>query len=595
MLGVGSWGEGDEPMVAGELISIFSKLEDANLFVTTLTSTVIDITQELRHFKKKLPTPHAPYLLPLTVFLNKHPEACAEYFLPFMGTIIYSEMLEAVLRLEEAKDIRAYLSGEEGTKMLLTSLFGVPLHLATLPEPDDKTVDLARHAVGSEPSWGVELKEETAAVAKLTEARNVAVQKLRLAEADCKRAAFSKAALLSSASDSPGSELNAKLSSMEAKHQSALTSLAAAEEEAKKAREMLQAEVGKSEIAVAAAKAFGPDQQPAMATYMSGNDLECQHQGLRVFSVLMSFDSTYVEGDKHASVVNAMKTLWRSRGRSLRLEKESMLLQKYQLESKMLATFLVRYASAHPEDIELLFELLQIFLRPTVIDFSFVKSFFVEAVEKNMSSVHKKALLHRFFTLLTAKDEGEELKVNAMQLLVLPMLKSTLESEKVSAGLGGMQVNPNDKDGAAKTGGAQLGKEGVMNLSEVVDADVIKVFMRDALDTSRRGGSDGTDKSGHCERLNIELLKLSTLLIEFMGRELVEHRKELIKFAWNHLKSEDNTSKQWAYVNVCRFISVYETPSKIILQVYVALLRTFQVESKEVSEVKATKCPPAFY
>jgi transformation/transcription domain-associated protein len=67
--------------------------------------------------------------------------------------------------------------------------------------------------------------------------------------------------------------------------------------------------------------------------------------------------------------------------------------------------------------------------------------------------------------------------------------------------------------------------------------------------------------------LRIELLKLATLLIEHLGRELVEHRKELIKFAWNHLKSDDSTSKQWAYINVCRFIEVYETPPKIILQV----------------------------
>lgn len=53
----------------------------------------------------------------------------------------------------------------------------------------------------------------------------------------------------------------------------------------------------------------------------------------------------------------------------------------------------------------------------------------------------------------------------------------------------------------------------------------------------------------------------------FMPNELVEHRKELIKFAWNHLKSEDTTSKQCAYVLVCRFIEAYETPPKIILQV----------------------------
>jgi hypothetical protein len=54
--------------------------------------------------------------------------------------------------------------------------------------------------------------------------------------------------------------------------------------------------------------------------------------------------------------------------------------------------------------------------------------------------------------------------------------------------------------------------------------------------------------------------------MEHLGRELVDHRKELIKFAWNHLKSDDSLAKQWAYVNVCRFIAVYETPPKIILQ-----------------------------
>ncbi|GMI33605.1 hypothetical protein TeGR_g13570, partial [Tetraparma gracilis] len=115
--------------------------------------------------------------------------------------------------------------------------------------------------------------------------------------------------------------------------------------------------------------------------------------------------------------------------------------------------------------------------------------------------------------------------------------------------------------------------------SAVVDDDVIKMFLKDALDMNSERSADAKP---HGERLNIELLKLSTLLIEYMGRELVDNRKELIKFAWNHLKSEDSTSKQWAYVNVCRFISTYETPSKIILQVYVALLRTFQPEAKEL-------------
>ena len=58
------------------------------------------------------------------------------------------------------------------------------------------------------------------------------------------------------------------------------------------------------------------------------------------------------------------------------------------------------------------------------------------------------------------------------------------------------------------------------------------------------------------DSLRIELLQLSTLLIDTASSELMEHRKELIKFAWHHLKSEDLVTKNWAYVNVCRFIEV---------------------------------------
>ncbi len=58
------------------------------------------------------------------------------------------------------------------------------------------------------------------------------------------------------------------------------------------------------------------------------------------------------------------------------------------------------------------------------------------------------------------------------------------------------------------------------------------------------------------DTLRIELLQLSTLLIDTVSSELMEHRKELIKFAWHHLKSEDLVTKNWAYVNVCRFIEV---------------------------------------
>lgn len=70
------------------------------------------------------------------------------------------------------------------------------------------------------------------------------------------------------------------------------------------------------------------------------------------------------------------------------------------------------------------------------------------------------------------------------------------------------------------------------------------------------------------EPLRIELLQLATLLLKYLQSDLVHHRKELIKFGWNHLKREDNSSKQWAFVNVCHFLDAYQAPEKIILQVF---------------------------
>ena len=69
------------------------------------------------------------------------------------------------------------------------------------------------------------------------------------------------------------------------------------------------------------------------------------------------------------------------------------------------------------------------------------------------------------------------------------------------------------------------------------------------------------------EALRIELLQLATLLIRWLPNELKQHRKELIKFGWNHLKREESPAKQWAFVNVCTFLEAYQAPEKIILQV----------------------------
>lgn len=65
----------------------------------------------------------------------------------------------------------------------------------------------------------------------------------------------------------------------------------------------------------------------------------------------------------------------------------------------------------------------------------------------------------------------------------------------------------------------------------------------------------------------MELLQLATLLMRNLPKIMEIHRKELIKFGWNHLKREDSSNKYHAFLNVCYFLEAYQAPEKIVLQV----------------------------
>ena len=42
-----------------------------------------------------------------------------------------------------------------------------------------------------------------------------------------------------------------------------------------------------------------------------------------------------------------------------------------------------------------------------------------------------------------------------------------------------------------------------------------------------------------------------------------------MKYAWSCVKAEDVSVQYWANVNLCRFFSAFESPSKIIVQVII--------------------------
>ncbi|TMW68827.1 hypothetical protein Poli38472_006295 [Pythium oligandrum] len=268
--------------------------------------------------------------------------------------------------------------------------------------------------------------------------------------------------------------------------------------------------------------------------------LELQYQGIRLVRSVSKLHPTWLA--TQPVLIDALRKLWRSPARVARLKAQERLPIRYHAETKLLVKILVAYCRVKPDDVQVLLDLLSAFLHRTAYDFSFLQQFYQHEVAQQYTPSNKRNILRLFLRLLREPSASEELKVHAIQLLIMPILTTSFEDPSV-------------------------------NNVDVMDAETVQWMLREIL-ASKEFPPDTM------QTLRIELLKLGTLLIQHMSKYVTEHRKEVIKFAWNHLKAQDLTSKLWAYVNVCRFISVYDTPPKIVLQVYVALLRTHEMDAR---------------
>lgn len=88
------------------------------------------------------------------------------------------------------------------------------------------------------------------------------------------------------------------------------------------------------------------------------------------------------------------------------------------------------------------------------------------------------------------------------------------------------------------------------------------------------------DSHGTLDQLKLELVEMTTTLIKYGAGLVADARKDIIKYGWNYIKTEDIISKQCAYVLIAHFIAAYDTLPKIVIQIYAALLKTYQSEAK---------------
>jgi hypothetical protein len=471
---------------------------------------------------------------------------------------VYSEVFQDILKRDDAAGLREGVSTADFTRRMLSVCFERPLALirsekqqttaaaaAAAKQNRNASEILAQHGIPQPSVQPAEVTQE-ALLRKAVETNQKQLESLQNAYAQAREAL--KIAMEQIKATPP---TTTKEVVQAARRQQGLSQQAVknAEKVLAESKKDLASEVEKKKKQDEANKAPPP-------VAMTKESLELQHQGFRIIDTLVEHDAHYLTAPTNTDVIRTYRWLWHSKGRHLRLLHEELLPVKYQLESKYIASNLMAYSAARPSDADILFDLLRIFLEQTSVDFSHVEGFLEDMVSRVLSPEDKKKVLQRFFSILSS-DRPEETKVLSIHYLVLPMLHSRLQQES--------------KNGAVTTN------------TEVVDGEMLSRLVTESIAQGSRCG----------ERLQIELLMMLTILIEHRSAspELAQHRKDLIKFGWGRLKSDDNypsssfsaSSKLWAYVNVCTFISKFdETPSKLTLQVYFALLKSYQQEAKDL-------------
>lgn len=332
-----------------------------------------------------------------------------------------------------------------------------------------------------------------------------------------------------------------------------------------------------------------------------------------------------------SDLMTILKTYWRTVVNAAEMSQDSTSPLVRVKEMKILSQIFIRYWMYCVEDVSIVYELLPIYSLRTAYDFMPAKDFLRDTVSKRVSTTVKKALLRHFLEMFPNNDISQERKIHALQHIVIPMITSHLEfvrsdglmtdgdacidhskkeianpksssvctSDVVEAlqSRQGQQLQTADSltitnvppvtplnDGISMQGAfkADNERDGGSNTlatcqeDEVIDAVVVQQIMRDILD------QPDEILRYYDDRLSAELLRLAAELIKHLPNEMGRHRKELIKFGWGHLKREESSAKHWAFVNVTTFFRAYQAPGKIILQVYVALLRACQPEGRDL-------------
>ena len=190
-------------------------------------------------------------------------------------------------------------------------------------------------------------------------------------------------------------------------------------------------------------------------------------------------------------------------------------------------------------------------LKPSPALFSFIYTYMISS----KSVDYWRTLIMRCIDVYTQRHTSQKLKTFALYYIANPIFA--------------MDVKRNWDNPSKGARGTELMDK---SMTELIHN---RLWRPQSLsDTSEETGQLGVDHS------RMELLQMTTFLVKYHHILIQDSRKDVIKFGWNYIRLEDIINKHAAYVLIAYFIAHYDTPAKIAIQVYQALLKAHQNEGR---------------
>lgn len=241
-------------------------------------------------------------------------------------------------------------------------------------------------------------------------------------------------------------------------------------------------------------------------------------------------------------ILNSLITLWRSPERFPAMKREDDEGVRMSRESELLSQIFIVYLYKNPDNIDLVFEMAHLLSEESVIDLSFLRDFFFHHLALKCSAKLKRAILTRFMEQF--HERSSRFRMMFLRHVINPCLLVSLSEDN----------------------------------KEMLDGEMMKQLVNKVWIPPL----DGTENQYADDSLRIELLQLSAMIVQYAPDLITDFRKEVIKFGWNYIRLDDSTCKQAAYVLVARFITAFDTPSRIVIQIYAALLRAHLSEARSL-------------